>query len=97
LCRRYAEGHKVKSDATQVTAALSKIRRRHTVILTGTPLQNNLRELYCLLTFLHPLTFTTSTPFEAAFDLSTNIVNSVGLYETLIQFTHSSKAPGLNP
>ena len=47
--------NKVKNDATLTTKALAKVRRQHTVLLTGTPLQNNLRELYCLLSFLAPV------------------------------------------
>jgi hypothetical protein len=39
------------------------------VLLTGTPMQNNLRELYALLSFLHPDIFTDSHPFDNAFDL----------------------------
>ena len=53
-CMVLDEGHKVKNDATLNSMALSRIRRRHTVLLTGTPLQNNLRELYCLMAFLYP-------------------------------------------
>ncbi len=39
------------------------------LLLTGTPLQNNLHELYALLNFLYPDVFTDSTPFDNAFDL----------------------------
>ncbi len=42
------------------------------VLLTGTPLQNNLHELYALLNFMHPDIFTTSDPFDQAFDLTKN-------------------------
>jgi len=42
------------------------------VLLTGTPLQNNLHELYALLNLLHPDIFTTSDPFDEAFDLTNN-------------------------
>ena len=39
------------------------------VLLTGTPLQNNLHELYALLSFLFSDIFNTSLPFDNAFDL----------------------------
>jgi hypothetical protein len=38
------------------------------VSFTGTPLQNNLVELWALLSFLNPI-FTDKTPFESAFTL----------------------------
>lgn len=44
--------------------------------MTGTPLQNNLHELYALLSYLHPDVFTTSAPFDAAFDLQTHTVHA---------------------
>lgn len=40
------------------------------VLLTGTPLQNNLHELWALLSFMYPDVFTTSGPFDEAFDLA---------------------------
>ena len=43
-------------------------------MLTGTPLQNNLHELWALLSYLHPDVFTTSQPFDDAFDLAHNKV-----------------------
>jgi SNF2 family DNA or RNA helicase len=45
-------------------------RRQHTVLLTGTPMQNNLHELYALLSYLHADIFTDSAPFDDAFDLA---------------------------
>lgn len=47
-------------------------RCQNIVLLTGTPLQNNLHELYALLNLLHPDIFTTSDPFDEAFDLTNN-------------------------
>ena len=47
------------------------------VLLTGTPLQNNLHELYALLSFLHPDVFTTSATFDSAFNLTHHKVSSM--------------------
>ena len=50
-------------------------RRQHTVLLTGTPMQNDLHELYALLSYLHPKVFTDSMPFDDAFDLTNRKVS----------------------
>ena len=65
------EGHKVKNEETTAHQVLKRIHRQHTILLTGTPVQNNLHELYALLSFLHPDVFTSSEPFDRAFNLNT--------------------------
>ena len=65
------EGHKVKNEDTAAHSVLSRVHRQHTVLLTGTPVQNNLHELYAILAFLHPDVFSNSKSFDDAFDLST--------------------------
>jgi SNF2 family DNA or RNA helicase len=69
------EGHKIKGHLTQLAAAVRKIHRGNTLLLTGTPLQNNLVELWSLLNFLYPTIFTISKPFEDAFDLTGNVID----------------------
>jgi hypothetical protein len=64
----------VKNENTQISLELRKVRRQHTLLLTGTPLQNNLHELYALVNFMYPDVFTTSRPFDEAFDISKNMV-----------------------
>lgn len=64
------EGHRVKNAEAQVSAGLRKVKRAWTLLLTGTPLQNNMQELFALLSFLHPAVFTDPEPFERAFNLS---------------------------
>lgn len=44
------------------------------MLLTGTPMQNDLHELYALLSYLHPKVFTDSAPFDDAFDLTNHKV-----------------------
>lgn len=46
------EGQRLKSDRSQIYEILSKFRFPFKVLLTGTPLQNNARELFNLLQFL---------------------------------------------
>lgn len=69
------EGHKIKGHTTQIAQAVRRIHRGNTLLLTGTPLQNNLVELWSLLNFLYPEIFTTMKPFEAAFDLKENVID----------------------
>ena len=64
------EGHRIKNDEAQVTRACCGLRGRFRLILTGTPVQNNLHESWVLLTFLFPSIFTESSAFDDAFDLT---------------------------
>lgn len=76
------EGHKIKSHVTQISIAMRKIHSGNRLLLTGTPLQNNLVELWSLMNFLYPEIFTISDPFEAHFDLKENIIDKVFLGKT---------------
>jgi SNF2 family DNA or RNA helicase len=48
------EAHKVKNHRAQAYRLVSSIERNYILLLTATPLQNNLRELYNLVTLLRP-------------------------------------------
>lgn len=65
------EGHKVKNHKSAVSIALQGLSAQHRLLLTGTPLQNNLAELWSLLRWLWPSVFTPTTEsrFLQAFDL----------------------------
>lgn len=80
------EGHKIKNEKSQISQAVRAIHRENAMILTGTPLQNNLVELFSLLSFLHPDVFTASEPFATAFDLGENSVNreTLGLAQKML-------------
>ena len=46
------EGHAVKNDQSELSQALVALPTHHRVILTGTPLQNNIRELFNIMQYV---------------------------------------------
>ncbi|XP_057807804.1 protein CHROMATIN REMODELING 24 [Salvia miltiorrhiza] len=48
------EGHLIKNPSTQRAKSLLQIPCRHRIIISGTPLQNNLKELWALFNFSCP-------------------------------------------
>ncbi|KAH9288566.1 hypothetical protein KI387_032683, partial [Taxus chinensis] len=66
------EGHRLKNAGSKLFTLLNTFSFGHRVLLTGTPLQNNLGEMYNLLNFLQPDTFPSLFAFEERFfDLTT--------------------------
>ena len=61
------EGHRMKNAASKLAATLLQYEAAHRILLTGTPLQNSLTELWALLNFLLPKIFASSDTFEAWF------------------------------
>ncbi|BGP46565.1 hypothetical protein JCM10450v2_002412 [Rhodotorula kratochvilovae] len=75
------EGHRIKNNESHAAIALQGVKARMRLILTGTPLQNNLVELWALLHFLYPAVFPANTlkPFRDAFDLSNGLYDAAFL------------------
>ncbi|MFN8467602.1 MAG: SNF2-related protein [Caldilineaceae bacterium] len=48
------EAHKLKNRATRAWQFVNKVRKRYVLMLTATPVQNDLMELYSLITILSP-------------------------------------------
>jgi TATA-binding protein-associated factor len=61
------EGHIIRNPKTKTTQAAKKINAEHRVILSGTPLQNNVVELWSLFDFLTPGYLGTQREFSSAF------------------------------
>lgn len=62
------EGHRIKNHESRLSAVLHNYyRSRNRLLLTGTPLQNSLTELWALLNFLLPNVFKSAESFESWF------------------------------
>lgn len=48
------EGHRIKNDKTQTSQAFRALNCHNKIVITGTPFQNNLKELYVLVNFCCP-------------------------------------------
>ncbi|CDP02033.1 unnamed protein product [Coffea canephora] len=64
------EGHRLKNSQCKLVKELKLLRVENRILLTGTPLQNNLTELWSLLNFILPDIFNSDQEFESWFDLS---------------------------
>ncbi|KAH6812952.1 P-loop containing nucleoside triphosphate hydrolases superfamily protein [Perilla frutescens var. frutescens] len=62
------EGHRIKNASCKLNADLKHYRSNHRLLLTGTPLQNRLEELWALLNFLLPNIFNSSEDFSQWFN-----------------------------
>lgn len=62
------EGHRIKNANCKLNAELKHYQSSHRLLLTGTPLQNNLEELWALLNFLLPSLFNSSEDFSQWFN-----------------------------
>jgi Rad3-related DNA helicase len=58
------EAHRLKNEASQFSQTVRMLTTQHRLLLTGTPLQNNLHELWALLNFLLPEVFASSEQFD---------------------------------
>ncbi|KAE8774300.1 Lymphoid-specific helicase [Hordeum vulgare] len=64
------EGHRLKNTNCKLLRELKRIPMENKLLLTGTPLQNNLAELWSLLNFILPDIFSSHQEFESWFDFS---------------------------
>ena len=70
-CLIVDEAHRLKNNVSKLLERLNLLKADHKILLTGTPLQNNLQELWNLLNFAAPFDFPDEQSFKAEYgDLS---------------------------
>ncbi|KAJ3075611.1 hypothetical protein HDU98_007421 [Podochytrium sp. JEL0797] len=63
------EGHKIRNADAEITLVCKKLRTPHRIILSGTPIQNNLKELWSLYDFVFPGRLGTLPVFLTQFEV----------------------------
>eukprot|EP00878_Enallax_costatus_P003452 GHUV01003663.1.p1 GENE.GHUV01003663.1~~GHUV01003663.1.p1 ORF type:complete len:1042 (+),score=456.73 GHUV01003663.1:458-3583(+) len=63
------EAHRIKNENSRLSQVVRMLRTNYRLLITGTPLQNNLHELWALLNFLLPEVFSSSEKFEEWFSM----------------------------
>ena len=58
------EAHKIKNEESRISQSVRELKNECKLLLTGTPLQNNLHELWSLMNFLIPDIFVSAEPFD---------------------------------
>jgi len=84
------EAHRIKNDQSKLACVLREIRVTNRFLLTGTPLQNNLHELWALLNFLLPDIFGNSEEFDSWFN-----TKKMGDDKSVITMLHKMLRPFL--
>lgn len=89
------EAHNIKNYKSQSWQTLLNFRTRRRLLLTGTPLQNNLMELWALMHFLMPHIFQSHKEFKDWFSNPVNsmIEGTTNYSEDLIRRLHSILRP----
>ena len=76
------EGHRLKNAESRLAEILRSYSVKHRVLLTGTPIQNSLGELWSLLNFVLPRVFNSSQTFDEWFAAPFRVRSPIHLFMT---------------
>ncbi|ODV59761.1 uncharacterized protein ASCRUDRAFT_81671 [Ascoidea rubescens DSM 1968] len=71
------EAHRIKNEKSLLSQVIRLFTSKNRLLITGTPLQNNLHELWALLNFILPDVFSDSNTFDEWFQNSSNNVQQL--------------------
>lgn len=63
------EAHRIKNENSILSRVVRTLKTNYRLLITGTPLQNNLHELWALLNFLLPEVFSSAEKFDEWFQI----------------------------
>jgi len=84
------EAHRIKNENSKLSKVIREFKSRNRLLITGTPLQNNLHELWALLNFILPDVFGSDEDFDAWFN-----TNDDGIKEGMAKKLHGILKPFL--
>jgi DNA excision repair protein ERCC-6 len=94
-CAVLDEGHKIRNPNTAITIHCKELRTPNRIILSGTPMQNNLTELWSLFDFVFPMRLGTLVNFRTQFEFPIKrggYANASNLeFETAVQCAETLK------
>lgn len=67
------EGHKIRNPDSEISLTCKKLKTHNRIILSGTPIQNNLTELWSLFDFIFPGKLGTLPVFQQQFIIPINM------------------------
>jgi SNF2 family DNA or RNA helicase len=85
------EAHRIKNDESKLSVVVRTLKSENRLLITGTPLQNNLKELWALLNFLVPDIFDSDEEFTNIFDTD----KCLGEDKSLVEKLHAVLKPFL--
>lgn len=63
------EGHKIRNPNAEITITCKELNTPNRIVLTGTPIQNNLTELWSLFDFVYPMRLGNLVQFQQQFEV----------------------------